>query len=56
VLFLLGEGTDQTHARQLIERHGGIDVAQAALARVQADWDRTLAPCRCTRLTTHSIR
>jgi len=42
LLFLLGEGTDHAHARQLIARHGGIDVALAALARVQADWDRTL--------------
>jgi len=42
LLFLLGEGTDRSDARRLIARHGGIDAALAALARVQADWDRTL--------------
>ena len=42
LLFLLGEGTDPDHARQLIARHGRVDQARAALARVQATWDRTL--------------
>jgi len=42
LLFLLGEGTDRDHARQLIARHGQVDAAVAALARVQASWNDTL--------------
>jgi cyclic beta-1,2-glucan synthetase len=42
LLFLLGEGTDRDHARQLIARHGHVDAAVDALARVHASWDDTL--------------
>src|SRR4029077_20059770 len=42
VLSLLGEGTDRDHARELIERHGHTDGAQAALARVHAGWGQAL--------------
>src|SRR6266852_1471579 len=42
MLFLLGEGTDRDHARHLIARHGDVDAAVAARARVQASWDATL--------------
>ncbi len=42
VLFLLGEGTDRDHARRLIARHGTVDAALAARARVQASWNGTL--------------
>ena len=42
LLFLLGEGTDRNHARQLIARHGDIDAAVAARARVHASWDGML--------------
>ena len=42
LLFLLGEGTDRDHAYQLIARHGHIDAAVSARARVQASWDHTL--------------
>jgi cyclic beta-1,2-glucan glucanotransferase len=43
LLFLLGEGTDHDHARQLIARHGRVDEALVALERVRAAWDRTLS-------------
>jgi cyclic beta-1,2-glucan synthetase len=42
LLFLLGQGTDRDHVRQLIARHGRVEDAMAALVRVQAGWDRTL--------------
>src|SRR6185436_10314371 len=42
LLFLLGEGTDRDHARQLIARHGRVDAAVAARTRVHAAWDHTL--------------
>jgi cyclic beta-1,2-glucan synthetase len=42
LLFLLGEGTDHHHARQLIARHGQVDGARSASARVRASWDDTL--------------
>jgi cyclic beta-1,2-glucan synthetase len=43
LLFLLGEGTDRDHARQLIARHGHVEAAMAARARVDALWDDTLS-------------
>jgi cyclic beta-1,2-glucan synthetase len=42
IVFLLGEGDDRDHARQLIERHRHPDAAAAALAQMQGHWDRTL--------------
>ena len=42
LLFLLGEGTDRDHVRQLIARHGRVEDALAALGRVQAGWNQTL--------------
>jgi cyclic beta-1,2-glucan synthetase len=42
LLFLLGQGTDAEHARQLIARHGQVDAAAGALERVRAAWRCTL--------------
>ncbi len=42
LLFLLGEGTTREHARELIARHGSIDAAAAARARVRGGWNDTL--------------
>jgi len=42
LLFLLGQGTDANHARQLIERHGRVEDAASALERVRAAWRCTL--------------
>jgi cyclic beta-1,2-glucan synthetase len=46
LLFLLGEGTDCNHARELIARHGHVDRARAALERVHASWRNTLGAVR----------
>ncbi len=46
LLFLLGEGTDRDHARLLIARHGRVDAALSARARVGASWDDTLNTVR----------
>ncbi len=46
LLFLLGEGTDRDHARRLIARHGHVDAAVEARARVQASWEDTLGAIR----------
>ena len=42
VLFLLGEGANRDDARRLIERHGHLDAALEAKARVSASWDDLL--------------
>jgi cyclic beta-1,2-glucan synthetase len=42
LLFLVGQGTDAEHARQLIARHGDVAEAAAARQRVRASWDRML--------------
>ena len=42
IVFLLGEGADRTHARRLIEQHGSVSSAGAALEAVRTCWNRTL--------------
>jgi cyclic beta-1,2-glucan synthetase len=42
VVFLLGEGKDAAHARELIARHGGVLAARTALENVRRDWEKTL--------------
>jgi cyclic beta-1,2-glucan synthetase len=42
LVFLLGQGVDREHARQLIARHGRVADAEAARARVQESWRGTL--------------
>ncbi len=46
LVFLLGEGTDRRHVRELIARHGHLDAAVAARSRIQASWDDTLDAVR----------
>jgi len=41
-VFLLGQGTDRGHARELIARHGSVDDAVSARTRAQASWAATL--------------
>ncbi|HVD93074.1 MAG TPA: glucoamylase family protein [Vicinamibacterales bacterium] len=42
VLFLLGEGRDADYARELIARHGHVEAAVSARARVRESWNDTL--------------
>jgi cyclic beta-1,2-glucan synthetase len=42
VVFLLGEGKDAAHARELIGRHGGVPAARTALENVRRFWEKTL--------------
>jgi len=42
IVHLLGQGRDEEHARGLIAQHGRPAQAVDALARVEAEWDRTL--------------
>ena len=42
LLFLLGEGADDSDARRLIARHGTMSAAGEALARAESVWDSTL--------------
>ncbi len=46
IVFLLGQGGDKAHARQVIERRGTVASAVAALERVEAFWDDTLDTVR----------
>jgi cyclic beta-1,2-glucan synthetase len=42
VAFLLGEGRDVAHVRELIGRHGRAEAADAALVEVRRAWEETL--------------
>jgi cyclic beta-1,2-glucan synthetase len=42
IVFLLGEGRDVAHVRELASRHGTPDAAAAALEAVRRAWDDTL--------------
>jgi cyclic beta-1,2-glucan synthetase len=42
VAFVLGQGRDVQHARELLARHGGVHAAQRSLTTVQGDWERLL--------------
>ncbi|MFA6091503.1 MAG: glucoamylase family protein [Elusimicrobiota bacterium] len=42
MVFLLGQGKDAAHARELIVRHGGVPAARAALESVRQGWENTL--------------
>jgi cyclic beta-1,2-glucan synthetase len=42
IVFILGQGRDAAHARELIGRHGGVPAACKALDGVRRDWDRIL--------------
>ena len=46
LLFLLGEGADRDHARDLMARHGHLEAADAARTRVHDSWNATLGAVR----------
>ncbi|MGE3509468.1 MAG: glucoamylase family protein [Vicinamibacterales bacterium] len=46
VLFLLGQGTDRSHARDLVARHGTVAAAIAARDRVAHRWNHLLDSVR----------
>ena len=46
LVFLLGEGDDRHHAGVLVERHGTVDAALAALQKVHSFWADTLSTIR----------
>jgi cyclic beta-1,2-glucan synthetase len=46
VVFLLGQGRDVGHARELVRRHGGVEPAQAAQKAARQSWDDILDTVR----------
>ena len=42
VVFLLGQGKDEAHARELIRRHAGVPAARATLDNARREWDKVL--------------
>jgi cyclic beta-1,2-glucan synthetase len=42
VAFLIGEGRDVAHVRELVRRHGRVEAAESALEAVRRAWDATL--------------
>jgi cyclic beta-1,2-glucan synthetase len=38
VVFLLGQGSDAAQVRQILDQHGTVDAAKAAMDRVQSSW------------------
>ncbi|HUF46811.1 MAG TPA: glucoamylase family protein [Vicinamibacterales bacterium] len=42
LVWLLGQGRTEEHARTLVARHGRVDAAASALAAVHREWARTL--------------
>jgi cyclic beta-1,2-glucan synthetase len=43
IVFLLGEGTDLQSARDLIQRYGRVEAADASLTAVRSAWDENLS-------------